>query len=258
MTNVTDINISFPEAEGLHLRLAVGACRIHVVPGDGDQWVTGTYEDPSNAIPLRIVQEGNTVKITQEFDWPETWGSVNRPPTFDLELGKGRPYRLTLEGGASESEIDLGGLPLRGLTVKYGAGKQEFDFSAPNPEAMEQITFSAGAAGIELEHLANANFSHMKLDGGAATFELGFEGSLQRDADVTINTGMASVELAVPAATAAKISAETVLGDLDVGDGWMKKEGAFWNQAALDGSTPVLTVSAQVVMGAVRLIAAGE
>jgi hypothetical protein len=253
MSNSTEINVSFPETENLHLRLAVGACRLRIVPDDGPQWVTGSYDDPSNAVPLRISEEGNVVRISQEFNWPATFGRINRPPTFNLKLGKGKPYLLTVEGGATESEIDLGGLPLRGLTVKYGAGKQEFDFSAPNPEVMEQLTISAGAAAFEMEHLANANFTQMTLEGGAASFELDFGGALQRDTQVKINTGMASVELEIPTTTAAKINAEAVLGGVEVGDGFMKKEGAFWNEAALADKTPVLWVSAQVVMGAIEL-----
>ncbi|MBX2997024.1 MAG: hypothetical protein KF893_00830 [Caldilineaceae bacterium] len=253
MDNATEINVAFPEAENLHLRLTVGACRLRIVPGDGAQWVTGSYEDPSNAVPLRIFEDGNTVRIAQEFNWPANFGTVNRPPTFNLKLGKGKPYLLSVEGGATESEIDLGGVPLRGLTVKYGAGKQEFDFSAPNPEVMESISISAGAAAFEMDRLANANFTRMVLDGGAAAFELDFGGLLARDAYVKINTGMAAVELEIPASTAAKISAEAVLGGVEVGDGFMKKEGAFWNEAALEGKTPVLSVSAQVVMGAIQL-----
>jgi len=253
MTNSTEINIAFPEAENLHLRLSIGACRLRIVPTDGAEWVTGSYDDPSNAIPLRVSEEGNVVRISQEFNWPATFGTVNRPPTFDLKLGKGKPYLLSVEGGATESEIDLGGVPLRGLTIKYGAGKQEFDFSAPNPEVMEQLTISAGAAAFEMDRLANANFTQMKLEGGAASFELDFGGVLQRNAEVKINTGMASVELDIPATTAAKINAEAVLGGVEVGDGFMKKEGAFWNEAALEGKMPILSVAAQVVMGAIQL-----
>ena len=52
----------------------------------------------------------------------------------------------------------MGGVPLRGLTVRQGAGKFELGFSVPNPEPMELLEVSSGA-GIELENLANANFS---------------------------------------------------------------------------------------------------
>ncbi|MEZ4639826.1 MAG: hypothetical protein R2873_01305 [Caldilineaceae bacterium] len=250
---VTDINVPFPEAEGLHLRLSVGACRLRIVPADGVAWVAGTYEDPSTAAPLRISQDGATVRISQDFNIPTTLGGMTKAPTFDLKLGKGKPYRLTVEGGASESEMDLGGLPLHGLAVKFGAGKQEFNFSSPNPEAMDEITVSAGAAGIEMENLANANFERMVLEGGAAAFELDFGGELRRDAAVKITTGMASVEVDVPSATPIRLSAEATLGSVDVGDGFMKKDGAFWNEAALSGKTPAITMTAQVVMGAIQL-----
>jgi hypothetical protein len=52
----------------------------------------------------------------------------------------------------------LGGVPLRGLTVRQGADKFELGFSEPNPEPMKLLEVSSGA-GIELENLANANFS---------------------------------------------------------------------------------------------------
>jgi len=76
-----------------------------------------------------------------------------------LELGKGRPFALTIETRASEFEMDLGGVPVSSMEVRQGAGKFELDFSAPNPYAMKQLEVSSGAAGIELENLANANFS---------------------------------------------------------------------------------------------------
>ena len=41
-------------------------------------------------------------------------------------------------------------------------------------------------------------------------------------------------------------------------DGFMKKEGAFWNEAALRGDTPTLTISASVVMGSIRVVTTRE
>ena len=86
--------------------------------------------------------------------------------------------------------------------VRQGAGKFELGFSAPNPEPMQLLDVSSGAAGIALKNLANVNFSEMRLSGGAAGYELDFGGTLSRDAQVNIETGMSGVELTVPASTA--------------------------------------------------------
>ncbi len=253
MTNLILIDIPFADAAELHLRLTVGACKVHIRPGDGPQWVAGTYNDPSNAVPLRIEQQGGEVRISQTFDWPQSWGSLREPPTFELSLGKTRPYTLTLEGGASEADMDLGGVPLRRLTIKYGAGKQEIGFSAPNPEPMQLLSVAGGAASMEFEGLANANFAEMTLEGGAAGYELDFGGTLLRDATVRINAAVSSVQISAPANTAVKMSAEAIMGSVETGDGFMKKEGAFWNEAALAGKTPSIAINARMTMGSIRL-----
>jgi hypothetical protein len=255
MANVTPINIPFPEAETLHLRLATGGCRLRIVPGDGPDWVSGTYDDPTNAVPLQIQQEDGNVRLYQSFNWPQAWGRIGQPPTFDLTLGKSKPYALTLEGGASESTIDLGGLPINRLAIRYGAGKQDVNFSAPNPQPMTEFTIAAGAAGLFLKNLANANPTTMFVEGGAAGYSFDFGGTLQRDASVRITAGMSSVEIRIPATTAARINPQTVLGSVDVGDGLMKKEGAFWTEAALAGQQPLLTIAADVTMGSINLVA---
>jgi hypothetical protein len=160
---------------------------------------------------------------------------------------------LTIEAGASETDLDLGGLPISRLEVKQGAGKYRIDFSAPNPQVMSLFDLDAGAGDIELSHLVNANFAEMSIDGGAAAYRLDFSGTPQRDAYVKISTGVSSVEIRVPASTAAKISTESVLGSIEIGDGFMKKEGAFWTEAALAGKRPVLTIRTSVALGSLRL-----
>jgi hypothetical protein len=75
------------------------------------------------------------------------------------------------------------------LTVRQG-GKFELGFSAPNPEPMQLLEVSSGAAGIELENLANANLSEMRLSGGAAGYESDFGVTLSQGAQVSIETSM--------------------------------------------------------------------
>jgi hypothetical protein len=250
----TDITIPYPEAGDRHLRISVGACRLNVVPGEGDAWVSGTYQDPSGALPCQIVTEGGTVHITQIYNWAEMIGLWDRPPQFDLALGKTRAFPLTLEVGASESRLDLGGVPISRLVVRQGAGKYAIDFSAPNPQPMSLLTLSAGAAGMEITNLANANCAELNMEGGAAAYVFDFGGTLQRDAHVRVATGLSSVEIRVPAATAAKIVSESLLGSLNVGTGFRRQDGAFWTAAALAGATPLLSINTNVALGSLRLV----
>lgn len=248
------VDVAYPAAEDLRLRVALGACRFGIKPGGSEAWVAGTCYDPTGRRSPRIVEEGGSVTITEEepsFERiPAVFGGV---PRYELEFGKQRPFTLTIETGASEFDLDLGGVPLRALTVRQGAGKFELGFSEPNPHPMELLEVSSGAAGIELENLANANFSEMRLSGGAAGYELDFGGTLARDARVNVETGLSGVEISVPASTAASIVAETTLGSVEVGDGFTKREGAFLTEGALGGGGPVLEVRAGVRLGSLRL-----
>lgn len=245
------INVEYPEAGDLHLRIALGACRLKAEPGGGDGWISGVCHDPTGIRPPRIVEEGGMVRITESepsFERiPAVFGGV---PFYEFGIGMGRPFALTIETGASEFEMDLGGVPVSRLTVRQGAGKFELDFSAPNPAPMEMFEVSSGAAGIELKNLANANFSEMRLSGGAAGYELDFGGALSRNASVAVETGLSGVDIEIPASTAAKIVTETTLGSVDVGDGFEKREGAFWTGS---GTGPMLTVRAGVRLGSLKL-----
>ena len=252
-SELSAINIPFAESGERHLRIIAGACRLNVRPGDGEAWVSGTYYDALGSVPCRLTQDGGTVTLSQEFNPSEMFGLFAGAPRFDLVLGKAKPYALTIEIGASDSYFDLGGLPLTRLTISQGASHYAVNFSAPNPQSLALLKFGAGAGGMEIKNLANANFVELRVEGGAAAYQLDFGGSLRQDGRVRIATGMSAVEIAVPASTAAKISHETLMGGLEVGDGFMKKEGAFWTEAALAGKTPLLTIQSNVALGSLRL-----
>ena len=253
----TDINVPFPEATDRHLRLTVGACRVKARPGETQAWVAGSYHDPSGRIDVGITQDQGTARITAPKDPADVLGLLEGVPRFDLALGKAQPYALTIESGASENELDLGGLPVVRMTVRHGAGRMTIDFSAPNPQPMSLLSLTSGAGSLECSNLANAGLTELNLEGGAGTYTLDFGGTLQRDGHVKVTTGVSAVEIVVPGTTAARITPETRIGSLDIGDGFTRKEGAFWTEAAVSGKTPVLTIDADVTLGTLRLRTAG-
>jgi hypothetical protein len=250
----TPVHLAYPAADNPHLRVALGACRFEAGPGEGADWVAGTYYDPTDRRPLRVLEEDTGATITEAEPSFERIAAVfGGAPRYELRFGKQRPFALTIETGASDFDLDLGSVPLIRLVVKQGAGKFELDFQQPNPEPMELLDVSTGAAGIELENLANANFSEMRISGGAAGYELDFGGTLSRDAEVSIETGLSSVGVSVPGSTATRVTAETTLGSVDVGDGFTKREGLFLTEAALSDDGPFLKIRAGVRLGSLQL-----
>jgi hypothetical protein len=251
--STTPIGIPFTSAEKPHLRIAVGACRLKIVPGDGPEWVTGSYYDASHALPLAITQMGDTITISQTRDLAEMVRLLEGPPTLNLALGTAVPYTLTLETGASECQIDLGGLPLLGLVVRQGAGKVQLTFSRPNPVEMGTLSIGAGASGIEMHRLANANFGEMVVEGGAASYLLDFGGTLLRNAFVSISAVMAGVDFYVPAKTATTVTCTALMGGVVARGDFIKQNGAYHTRPALEGRTPVLSVQAHITMAGLDL-----
>lgn len=252
---INEINIPYPQAGTPNLKLSVGACRLNIKPTDGAAWVIGTYVDPSGALPFRVLQEGDSVRITQEWSLPHTW-NFDDPPTFDLALGNFMPYSLTIETGASSCQLELGGLPLTRLEIKHGAGKVQVRFSTPNPQPMTFCEVSSGAGATELYGLANANAAEMNVEGGMAGYVMDFSGELQRAIHVKLQTGLSDNVVIIPPTTAGKVSVDSFMGSLLIGDGFMKKEGAFMTAAAVANQAPVLTMEAKVALGALKLRAA--
>jgi hypothetical protein len=248
-----EIKIAFPEAEDLLLKLAVGACRLTIKPGEGQEWARGTYDALPDTIPLRITQEGGTVSITQTLNRAMLFNYWDRPAVLELALGKGSPFALELEIGASDCVLDLGGLPLTRLSIKHGADQLQLDFSAPNPQSLRLFEISAGAGSTNIQHLANANLAEMRVDGGAAAFALDFGGALQHDAHVRVQTGMAGVEISIPQSTAAKVTSDVVLGGVTVSDGFSKQNGVFMTPPAIEGTSPTLFIQTNVALGSLDL-----
>jgi hypothetical protein len=46
-TDVSRIHVPYPDTAARELRITADGCHLHLQPGAGAEWVTGTYQDPS-------------------------------------------------------------------------------------------------------------------------------------------------------------------------------------------------------------------
>lgn len=115
---------------------------------------------------------------------------------------------LSLEIGASESELELGGIPLEVLDIDIGAAEGRLTFGKPNPARMDELVVDAGAASFEMNNLGNANFRRMTFEGGVGDFELDFSGEYKDKSRAEISIGLGSAKIFIPADLPVRIDAE--------------------------------------------------
>ncbi len=247
---VTDeINIPVPEAaEIVNLKLGFGAGELKVAPGDESVFVQGTATYNVPDFKPDITVSGDNVRIETgdlEIKGIPSFGDelINE---WDLEIAP-LPVRLTVEAGAYRGRLELGGLALESVQVTDGASDMELRFSEPNLIEMSTLKYDTGASSVKLRGLANANFEEMHFKGGAGEYTIDFSGELQRDATVTIDSGVSSVSVNVPEGTSARLFFDGGLSNVDVGDDWRVQGDVY----VLEGEGLQLTIN--VNMGAGRL-----
>jgi hypothetical protein len=248
--DVLQVDVPYPETADLSLRLRTGPCRIRLTSADGTPWIRGTYTDRTRTLPLDMRTEGAVTTIAQRVDLRTL--SELQLPTLDLAISRARAFALDIETGASENSLDLGGLPLTRLVLKAGAGRFELDFTTPNPAAMTLMDLGIGAGMLTARHLANANFGELRLAGGVSGSTLDFSGELVRDAHVSADAGLASIDIVVPATTSARIAAKAFAAGKNVA-GFVTKGDAYYTTPALEGKHPLLEIDVSMAFGSVGL-----
>ncbi|HYM51259.1 MAG TPA: hypothetical protein VET65_11910 [Candidatus Limnocylindrales bacterium] len=254
-TLTTPITVPYPAVEGpLELRISAGACRLHLAPGDHEAWITGSYVDPSGGIAVSTEGEGNRMWIRVGRSPADMFGVISGVPELTLHLGRARPFSLMVEAGASENQVDLGGLPLLRAEMNHGAGSMEVTFSTPNPVPMTLLKFGVGAGRTQVTQLGNANFEELSVEGGAASYLLDFGGAFTRPAEVRLATAMASVEARIPRTLAVELTSENLLGQPRLDGGFTRKGSRWLSQAAAAGGTPLLRIRSTMVLGQLTVV----
>ena len=232
-----EISIPLPAGEEIDLTLKFGAGKFRLERGADGALVGGTARYNVADFKPEISTEGGVVTLKQgDFQ-------VNGIPNFDglknewdLQLGD-TPMDLSINAGAYDGDFEFGGLSLTSLTIKDGAADVKVRFSEPNQAEMSLLRYETGASNVTLSDLGNANMASMNFSGGAGNYPLDFGGDLQREATISIDSGVSNVTLIIPENVNAKVSVDAGLTNISIPSGW-SQSGNTYTQS---GSGPMLT-----------------
>jgi hypothetical protein len=240
------ITVADPKSDETRLNISFGAGDLNLSSG-AKNLVDGTVLYNVKELKPQVTTKDGETEIKQgDFkNLPPLSGMKNQ---WDLKLGK-TPMDLTISAGAYKGNFELGGLSLKSLNINDGAAEVTVSFSEPNPVAMTEFSYTTGASNVTLEGLANANFNTLIFNSGAGNYTLDFSGELQRDATVSMDSGLSDVTIIIPQGMNVNVTVDSTLADVSFGDGWSQK-GKVYSQ---NGEGPTLTIIINMGAGNLRL-----
>ena len=236
------ITVADPKSDQTRLTISFGAGKLTLSPG-AKNLVDGTAIYNVEDLKPKIQKSGNSIEISQG-DFKSLPPLNDMKNEWDLRLSD-TPLDLMVQAGAYDGNMELGGLALKSLTVKDGASNVELSFDQPNQTEMSILRYETGASEVKLTGLANANFSTLAFSGGAGNYTLDFSGELQRDAVVTVGSGLGNMTLIIPEEVDAVVTVEGTALNISHGSGWVQN-GQKYTQS---GSGPTLTVVVKMAAG---------
>jgi hypothetical protein len=246
-----DLQVPMPETTtDTELNLVFWAGELTVSPGADAVLAQGTAT--YNVAALEPKYESNGTSYTLKTGELEVEGI----PTFDRDLKNNwdlqlanTPMSLNIQAGTYTGDFELGGLSLEKLSISEGGSVFTGTFSTPNNVVMSSFTFDSGGSTMLLKGLANANFEQMRFKSGAGDYTLSFDGELQRDASVTIDTGAATVNIIVPDGVNAQVTFDGGLSSV-ISEGDWSQSGSVY---ILSGRGPTITIAVKMGVGTLNL-----
>lgn len=200
------------------------------------------YDSASHVLSLGVHLRG------MNFSGPDDEHDAG---SMHAELSGKVPMDLSLELGAVEADLELGGLRLTDLSLRSGAADVTARFDQPNRDQLRTMTLQVGAAQVKLLDLANSGVSRIIAEVGAGALTLDLAGALQRDVDVTATLAAGGLTLNVSPDAGVFVDEQSLLGGFGK-DGFVKR-GDGWYSANYDSAPRHVRVHLHAFLGGMTL-----
>jgi hypothetical protein len=176
--------------------------------------------------------------------------------SMHAELSPRVPVDLTVDLGAVEADMQLGGLRVADLTLHCGAADVTSHFDQPNRATLRQITLQVGAAQVKMMDLANAGVSRINAEIGAGSLTLDLTGALAHDVDVTASLALGGITVNVAPDDGVFVDESSLLGGFDK-DGFVKRADG-WYSANYDAAARHVRVRLRAFLGGLKIVRTGS
>ncbi len=179
------------------------------------------------------------------FNFGDTKDSV------DIKLANSVPLSLKVNFGVCDANVDLGGMMISDATFSTGVCGFNLDFSSPNKIDCHNLKIKTGVSSVDVENLSNARANYVELEGGLGSMKINFGGKLAHDCDVSVKTGLGSVDITIPAGINTVITTpEGFLTSVDVA-GFYSQGGGVYRSNVTTG--PRLKIHVESALGGVNI-----
>lgn len=202
-------SIPLEGAERAKIRLKHGGGKLRVSGGAGpDVLASGSF---AGGVDSRVQSTGSSLDVVLKPDrhaFPDLflpWNWTSRTGlSWDLSLSEAVDLDLTLETGASETELYLRDLQVKNLILKTGASATSVVL--PEGAGLTTVRVEAGAASVKLE-VPEHTAARIEAEAGLASIEIneerfpragsGYQSPHYQDADhkidLKVQTGLGSI-----------------------------------------------------------------
>lgn len=226
--------------------LNFGAGEMFLSPGAENALISGEVSYNVEDLKPDISIDNEVIKIRTGSPEIEgiPWINDSVENTWDLDFST-HPVDLTIKAGAYVGDFEFGDLSLVNLHIGDGASEVELNFSESNLVEMGTFRYETGASNIKLSNLSNANFDTMIFESGAGSYDLDFSGSLKRDADVFIESGLSTLTIRVPENINVELRIEGALANISTRGSWEKIMDSY----VITADGPTLTIVVEMSAG---------
>lgn len=247
------INVPAPKPnESSEVVINFGAGKLFINPSTEQNLITGTATYNVASLIPEISTSGNKVTLKQgtvDYDITGLPNFLEVENSWDIKLNS-LPINLEINSWAFiNGQFEFGGMAIEELRLISGTSSIKSYFSVPNLTTMTTFRVITGASSIELNNLANANFSLFDFDGGAGNYILDFSGTLQRDATIDINALASRIVIKVPVGITASVQVANEETNIVLSGDWIG-EGTNYTKT---GNGPTLVFKIDLGAGQLTL-----
>lgn len=189
--------------------------------------------EPARRVGLRVVSS----------DQMQQLAAVELSPRVDLALD--------VALGATEADLDLGGLRVSQLKLATGASRTTLRFSRPNGVRCTGATISSGAGEVVVTGLANSRCDEIAVEGGMGRVTLDFGGALTATQRAAVRMAVGELVLRVPKGVPVRLTTDRFLTRFEP-EGLVRR-GDAWETPGYSQSARHLEVALTAAVGGIKL-----